>query len=58
MALEILELVVKASITDDTVKKENSNPIQQQIDKIFDKQLFMEEIIEQVCAIMEYKQER
>ena len=58
MPIEILELVVKADITENQVKKNASNPVQQQLSKAIDKEQLVEEIIEQVFAILDYKKQR
>lgn len=58
MPIELLELVVKASITEETTKKENNNPVQEQVNQLIDKKLLTEEIVEQVLAILDHKNER
>ena len=58
MPIEILELIVKASITEDTNKQDNTNPVQEQVNELIDKQLLTEEIVEQVLAILHHKNER
>ncbi len=58
MPIEILEFVVKASITEENTKQNNDNPVNEQVNQLFNKQLLAEEIIEQVLAILEYKNDR
>lgn len=58
MPIEILELIVKADVTEDKIQKGSANPAKEQMSQLFDKELLMEEILEQVIAMLVHKKER
>lgn len=58
MPVEMLEMVIKANLTEEKAKKENKNPVQEQVNQLFDKQTLTEDIFAQVIAYLEHKAER
>ena len=58
MPVEMLEMVIKANLTEEKAKKENDNPVQEQVNQLFDKQTLIEDVFAQVIAYLEHKSER
>lgn len=58
MPIEILELVVKANISEEPTQQEAAAPEGKEEKQLMEKQLLTEEIVEQVLAILHHKAER
>ena len=60
MPIEILELVVKANISEGPTSTENTTSckVASSTDPALDKKILTEDIVEQVLAIMQYQNER
>ena len=58
MPIEILELVVKANISEEPAQQKAAALEEKEDKQLMEKQLLTEEIVEQVLAILHHKAER
>lgn len=57
MPVEVLEMVIKVSLTEEQAKSADQ-PVDPQENTAFDKESLMEEVLEQLIAYLENKSER
>jgi len=58
MPVEVLEMVIKVSLTEDNANNASDKSVQTPENSGFDKESLMEEVLEQVIAYLEHKSER